>query len=51
MKTAASFSEAIFYILIAVVLLSLSFLFLVQVPQGSEGKAGEEEVEIGRAHV
>ena len=47
MKTAASFPEAMFYVLIAVVLLSLSFLFLVQVPQGSEGKAGEEEVEVG----
>ena len=47
MKTAASFPEAIFYVLIAAVLLSLSFLFLVPVPQGSEGKAGEEEAEVG----
>ena len=45
MKTVASFPEAMFYVFMTVVLLSLSFLFLVQIPQGSEGKAGEEEEE------
>ena len=35
-----------FYVFMASVLLSLSFLFLVQIPQGSEGKAGEEIADV-----
>ena len=46
MKTVASFPEAMFYVFMATVLLSLSFLFLVQIPQGSEGKTGEESVDV-----
>ena len=46
MKTVASFPEAMFYVFMAAVLLSLSFLFLVQIPQGSEGKTGEESVDV-----
>ena len=46
MKTVASFPEAMFYVFMASVLLSLSFLFLVQIPQGSEGKAGEEIADV-----
>lgn len=46
MKTVASFPEAMFYVFMAAVLLSLSFLFLVQIPQRSEGKAGEESVDV-----
>ena len=45
MKTVAASPEAMFYVFMAVVLLSLSFLFLVQIPQGSEGKAGEDDVD------
>ena len=46
MKTVASLPEAMFYVFMAVVLLSLSFLFLVQIPQRPEGKAGEEDVDV-----
>jgi hypothetical protein len=46
MKTVATFPEAMFYVFMAVVLLSLSFLFLVQIPPGSKGEAGEEGVEV-----
>ena len=46
MKTVASFPEAMFYVFMAAVLLSLSFLFLVQIPQRSEGMAGEESVDV-----
>jgi hypothetical protein len=46
MKTVATFPEAMFYVFMAVVLFSLSFLFLVQIPPGSKGKAGDEGVEL-----
>ena len=46
MKTVASFPEAMFYVFMAAVLLSLSFLFLVQIPQRSEGMASEESVDV-----
>ncbi|KAH8997654.1 major facilitator superfamily domain-containing protein, partial [Lactarius hatsudake] len=48
MKTVATFPEAMFYVFMAVVLLSLSFLFLVQIPPESNGKTegGGVEVEV-----
>lgn len=48
-KTVATFPAAMFYVFMAVVLLSLSFLFLVQIPPESKGKAtkdGGVEVEV-----
>ncbi|KAI9442746.1 MFS general substrate transporter [Lactarius indigo] len=49
MKTVATFPEAMFYVFMAVVLVSLFFLFLVQIPPGSDGKTtegGGVEVEV-----
>ncbi|KAH9062341.1 MFS general substrate transporter [Lactarius vividus] len=46
MKTVATFPEAMFYVFMAVVLLSLSFLFLVQIPPESDGKTEDGGVEV-----
>lgn len=42
-KTVATFPEAIFYVLSAVVLLSLLFLFLVQIPPDRGGLDADAE--------
>jgi hypothetical protein len=48
MKTVATLPEAMFYVFMGVVLLSLSFLFFIQIPPESKGKTTEEweEVEV-----
>ncbi|KAH8985716.1 MFS general substrate transporter [Lactarius akahatsu] len=46
MKTVATFPEAMFYVFMVVVLLSLSFLFLVQIPPESNGKTEDGGVEV-----
>ncbi|KAH9170171.1 major facilitator superfamily domain-containing protein [Lactarius sanguifluus] len=46
MKTVATFPEAMFYVFMAVVLLSLFFLFLVQIPPESNGKTEDGGVEV-----
>ncbi len=49
MKTVATFPEAMFYVFMAVVLLSLFFISLVQIPPESKGKTIEDggvEVEV-----
>ena len=52
MKTVATFPEAMFYVFMGVVLLSLSFLFFIQIPPESKGKTTEEaEVEAPAAPV
>ncbi len=42
-KTVATFPEAIFYVIIAVVLLSLFFLFLIQIPPDRDVVDAESE--------
>ena len=46
MKSVATFPEAIFYVFMGVVLLSLSFLFFIQIPPESKGKPTEEWEEV-----
>ncbi|KAH9060380.1 MFS general substrate transporter [Lactarius deliciosus] len=46
MKTVATFPEAMFYVFMAVVLLSLFFLFLVQIPPELNGKTEDGGVEV-----
>jgi len=46
MKTVATFPEAMFYVVMAVVLLSLFLIFLVQIPPELKGTAAEEGAEV-----
>ncbi|KAH9037056.1 MFS general substrate transporter [Lactarius pseudohatsudake] len=46
MKTVATFPEAMFYVFMAVVLISLFFLFLVQIPPELNGKTEDGGVEV-----
>ena len=46
MKTVATFPEAMFYVFMAVVFISLFFLFFVRIPPESKGKAAEQGVEV-----
>jgi len=41
-KTVATFPQAIFCVFMAVVLLSLFFLFFIQIPPELKGKTGED---------
>lgn len=43
-KTVATFPQAMFYVFMAVILLSLSFLFLIQIPPELKGKTSEDGV-------
>ena len=46
MKTVATFPEAMFYVFMVVVFISLFFLFFVRIPPESKGMATEQGVEV-----